>query len=115
MRKIIIYGIIIFGFSIGIGFYYASLWKINHPNVSFENKSNTENVVQTLSEEEKISSEDYYKDLYGYFASENHLVEKHEKQNELYGFGPGYVGENYNFINDQGEVILYSITGNLDD
>lgn len=55
MRKIIIYGIIIFGFSIGIGFYYASLWKINHPNVSFENKSNTENVVQTLSEEEKIS------------------------------------------------------------
>ena len=50
-----------------------------------------------------------------YFASENHLVEKHEKQKELYGFGPGFVGENYNFINDQGEIILYSITGNLDD
>ena len=36
-------------------------------------------------------------------------------EKELYGFGPGFVGENYNFINDQGEVILYSITGNLDD
>lgn len=62
-----------------------------------------------------LSSEEEYKDLYGYFASENHLVEKHAKQKELYGFGPGYVGENYNFINDHGEVILYSITGNLDD
>lgn len=55
MRKIIIYGIIIFGVSIGIGFYYANLWKINNPTVSYENKTTTENVVQTLSEEEKVS------------------------------------------------------------
>lgn len=55
MRKIIIYGIIIFGFSIGIGFYYANLWKINNPSVSYENKTKVENVVQTLSEEEKVS------------------------------------------------------------
>lgn len=55
MKKIIIYGIIIFGFSIAIGFYYASLWKMNNPDVSYENKTELQNVVQTLSEEEKIS------------------------------------------------------------
>lgn len=55
MRKIIIYGIIIFGFSIGIGFYYASLWKINNPSISYENQNTEENVVETLSEEEKVS------------------------------------------------------------
>lgn len=55
MRKLIIYGIIIFGFSIGIGFYYASLWKINNPDVSFSIQNMTGNIVETSSKEEKIS------------------------------------------------------------
>lgn len=55
MRKNIIYGIIIFGFSIGIGFYYANLWKTNNPNVSYEKNSIKENVIETLAVEEKVS------------------------------------------------------------
>lgn len=55
MRKIIIYGIIIFAFSIGIGFYYANLWKMNKTNTSYEQKSVAENVVETLYADEKVS------------------------------------------------------------
>lgn len=55
MRKLIIYGIIIFGFSIGIGFYYASLWKMNNPDISFSTQNTTGNIVETLSEDEKVS------------------------------------------------------------
>lgn len=55
MRKVIIYGFIIFCFSIGIGFYYGGLWKINHVDTSYENQTTEENVVVTASEEEKVS------------------------------------------------------------
>ena len=63
----------------------------------------------------ELFSENDKKDLYEYFANENQLVENHQKQNELYGFGPGYIGANDNFFNDQGEIILYSISGNVED
>lgn len=55
MRKIIIYGIIIFGLSIGIGFYYSNLWKANNISDSNQNKNVQANVVQTISEDEKVS------------------------------------------------------------
>lgn len=55
MRKNIIYGIIIFGFSIGIGFYYGNLWKASKPNALYENNGINENVIQTLAVEETVS------------------------------------------------------------
>lgn len=55
MRKIIIYGIIIFVFSIAIGFYYASLWKMNNPDISYEEGNMVGNVLETLAEEEKVA------------------------------------------------------------
>ena len=54
MRKILVYGFFIFVFSIGIGFYYASLWK--QQNVPEEAKINSENVIQETSIiEEKVA------------------------------------------------------------
>lgn len=55
MRKIIVYGIIIFGFSIGIGFYYGNLWKINKQSAAYEQQANEENIVETLYADEKVS------------------------------------------------------------
>ncbi len=56
MKRIIIYSIIIFIFSIGIGYYYSKLWKENNtPNKEIIS-SKTENVVETTASlEEKIS------------------------------------------------------------
>lgn len=56
MKRIIIYSIIIFIFSIGIGYYYSKLWKDN--NLEYEENVSTkiENVVETTASiEEKLS------------------------------------------------------------
>lgn len=54
MRKILLYGFLIFVFSIGIGFYYSSLWK--KQNVLDEAKIIQENKIQETSvAEEKVA------------------------------------------------------------
>ena len=56
MKRIIIYSIIIFVFSIGIGYYYSKLWKENNIENKDDISSKTENVVETTAElEEKLS------------------------------------------------------------
>lgn len=55
MRKNFIYGIIIFGFSIGIGFYYANLWKTNNPSMTYRKNNITDNTIETLAKTEKVS------------------------------------------------------------
>ena len=57
----------------------------------------------------------YDKTLYRYFEKENERAEDYEKNNEIYGFGPGHIGTYYNFVNNKDEVILYSISGNMID
>ena len=56
MKRIIIYSIIIFIFSIGIGYYYSKLWKENNTQNEEIISSKIENVVETTASlEEKIS------------------------------------------------------------
>lgn len=55
MRKIIIYGIIIFGVSILTGFYYGHLWKMNNPKEISQEKETNQNTVETLYDDEKVS------------------------------------------------------------
>ena len=45
MKKILFYSILIFVFSIGIGFYYSSLWKKENVSVIDENKVNMLNTI----------------------------------------------------------------------
>lgn len=54
MRKIILYGILIFIFSIGIGFFYSSLWKKD--NISKLN-SNLVNELANLTETSSVLDE----------------------------------------------------------
>lgn len=56
MKRIIVYSIIIFIFSFGIGYYYSKLWKEEQeiPNMNITSKA--ENIIETTAElEEKIS------------------------------------------------------------
>ncbi len=56
MKKILFYSILIFVFSIGIGFYYSSLWKKENVSVIDKNKVNMLNTItETVSVEEKVS------------------------------------------------------------
>lgn len=56
MKRIIVYSIIIFVFSIGIGYYYSKLWKENNATSNEIISSEIENVVETTATiEEKIS------------------------------------------------------------
>lgn len=58
MRKILLYSILIFIFSIGIGYYYSSLWKKeNISTIEEENTLYNQNIVitETASTEEKVS------------------------------------------------------------
>lgn len=56
MRKVIIYGIIIFIFSFGIGYYYSKLWKKENISNIGENKIRNEIVLETKAIlEEKVS------------------------------------------------------------
>lgn len=53
MRKIIFYGILIFVFSVGIGYYYSSIWKKNNLSV-FEEMKSDNTIRETIAVEEKI-------------------------------------------------------------
>lgn len=53
MRKIIFYGILIFIFSVGIGYYYSSLWKQNNLS-TFEEIKSDNTIKETIAIEEKI-------------------------------------------------------------
>ena len=56
MKKIIIYSLIIFIFSIGIGYYYSRLWKKENISKPDEIKLSNEIVVETTAKlEEKVS------------------------------------------------------------
>ena len=56
MKRVIVYGIIIFIFSFGIGYYYSKLWKDENMPKAESMSSQVENVVQTTADvEEKIS------------------------------------------------------------
>lgn len=57
MRKIIFYGILIFVFSTGIGFFYSSLWKRDNMSVIDSNVVNNLNTVTETSSviEEKVA------------------------------------------------------------
>lgn len=59
MKRIIFYGLLIFIFSIGIGYYYSSIWKQNRDDIAIEyietNEENLNETVETSQVEEKIS------------------------------------------------------------
>ena len=55
MRRIIFFGILIFVFSIGIGYYYSALWKNGENDIAYENTNEKEVIKETSSQEEKIS------------------------------------------------------------
>ena len=56
MKKIIFYGLLIFVLSIGIGYYYSSLWKKENGTVFFyDNTSKEEIATETSSNDEKLS------------------------------------------------------------
>ena len=47
MKRIILYSIIIFIFSVGIGYYYSKLWKSEDMSNAEENKIENEGVLET--------------------------------------------------------------------
>lgn len=57
MKRIVFYSILIFIFSIGIGYYYSNLWK--KENISVIENENTivsqNNITETVATEEKVS------------------------------------------------------------
>lgn len=56
MKKIILYSIIIFIFSFGIGYYYSKIWKTENISIAEENKIENEIILETkASLEEKVS------------------------------------------------------------
>ena len=56
MKKVIFYGFLIFILSIGIGYYYSSLWKKeNGTGILYNNKSKEEIDTETSSGKEKLS------------------------------------------------------------
>lgn len=55
MKRVIFYGILIFIVSIGIGYYYSSLWKNGNEGVAYQNNSKEEGVTETVSTEEKVA------------------------------------------------------------
>ena len=55
MKKIIIYGLIIFIFSFGIGYYYSKIWKKENISKPEENKILNETIIETTAKvEEKV-------------------------------------------------------------
>lgn len=55
MKRIIFYGILIFVFSIGIGYYFSVLWKSEKQEMAYEKNENEIQVEETIAVEEKIS------------------------------------------------------------
>ena len=56
MKRIILYSIIIFIFSVGIGYYYSKLWKAEDMSNAEENKIENEAVLETKATlDEKVS------------------------------------------------------------
>lgn len=60
MKRMIYYGLLIFIFSFGVGYYYSSIWKQNKDNISveyIEKKEIMKNevILETVQTEEKIS------------------------------------------------------------
>lgn len=56
VRRVIFYSMLIFVFSIGIGYFYARLWKKeNISNLKLDNSVSTNTVKETASVEEKVS------------------------------------------------------------
>ena len=55
MRRILFYGFLIFIVSIGIGYYYSSLWKRQNPKYLAKNETNNEIIKETSWNEEKLS------------------------------------------------------------
>ena len=56
MKRILFYSILIFVFSIGIGYYYSSLWKKENISKVEKNEINIlGNITETSSNEEKVS------------------------------------------------------------
>lgn len=56
MKRIIVYSVIIFVFSFGIGYYYSKLWKVENMSKTEESEMKNEVVLETRAElEEKVS------------------------------------------------------------
>lgn len=60
MKRMFFYGILIFIFSFGIGYYYSTIWKTNKQQIQSESLVDTnfienESVIETSQVEEKIS------------------------------------------------------------
>ena len=55
MKRVIFYGILIFVFSIGIGYYFSVLWKNGDSEIAYEKEKNETEVEETVWEEEKVS------------------------------------------------------------
>ncbi len=60
MKRIFYYGLLIFIFSVGIGYYYSSIWKHNKDNIAVKYIANNQipleqSTLETSQTEEKIS------------------------------------------------------------
>lgn len=60
MKKTFYYGLLIFVFSFGVGYYYSSVWKHNKENIAIDYIGKNEIIeneitLETIQEEEKIS------------------------------------------------------------
>ena len=55
MRKIVLYGFMIFAISLAVGFIYGNIWKSNNKKEANINSNTIENIVETISSEEKIA------------------------------------------------------------
>ncbi len=55
MKRIIFYGILIFIFSIGTGYYFSVLWKEGKSGIAYEEAENEVTVQETIAVEEKVN------------------------------------------------------------
>ncbi len=55
MKRVIFYGILIFIFSILVGYYFSVLWKNGGSGIAYEEQKNETDVEETGWEEEKVS------------------------------------------------------------
>lgn len=96
MKKIIIYGLIIFVFSFGVGYYYSKLWKKENIVKLEETKVLNETVVETTAPiEEKVSFDASFT-LKKYYNECGHIHVNHaELPSEFINLTQKEIEENY--------------------
>ena len=80
MKRVLYYGLLIFIFSVGIGYYYSSVWKHNKENIATENINNNltinnEITLETFQTDEKLSFDAEF-ELKKYYDECGHFILK---------------------------------------